>query len=171
MKLNKIFISLVFLGVLFVASCTSKENSTADTVQKDVKPDAEMQVPTILFEKTKIKVADQEIEVEVALTSIQHERGLMYREALAENAGMLFIFSEERVLSFWMKNTYVDLAIAYIDANKTIIDIQEMAATAKDFQGEPPSYPSAQPAKYALEMPKGWFTKNNISVGSKVVMP
>ena len=85
----------------------------------------------------------------------------MYRNSLPKDEGMLFIFDEERTLSFWMKNTYIDLAIAYFDKNQKIVDIQEMKATNSLMLEEPPSYPSAKPALYALEMNSGWFKKNN----------
>jgi uncharacterized membrane protein (UPF0127 family) len=78
---------------------------------------------------------------------------------------MLFIFENEQILSFWMKNTFIDLSIAYIDKNKKIVDIQEMKATNQMMVGDLPSYPSAKPAMYALEMNKGWFKKNKIEIG------
>jgi uncharacterized membrane protein (UPF0127 family) len=70
-------------------------------------------------------------------------------------------------LSFWMKNTRIPLSIAYIDANRAIIDIQDMVP-ASDIEKFPPSYPSKKPAQYALEMNLGWFVKNKIKVGDKI---
>lgn len=119
----------------------------------------------INFEKAKIKLGSKTILVELAKTPEQHSHGLMYRSSLPENQGMLFIFNQEETLNFWMKNTYVDLAIAYIDKNKKIVDIQEMKATNPMMIDTPPSYPSLKPAMYALEMNKGWFRKNKIKVG------
>jgi len=75
-------------------------------------------VEEIQFEKEWIKVGHLELEVELALTSEQRARGLMYRDKV-EN-GMLFIYDEERILSFWMRNTKVPLDIAYIRADWTI---------------------------------------------------
>jgi uncharacterized membrane protein (UPF0127 family) len=124
-----------------------------------------LQKPT--FEKQKIKVASKVISVEVAKTTEQHQYGLMNRSSLPQNEGMLFVFDNEQPLSFWMKNTIIDLSIAYIDKNKKIVDIQEMKATNQLMVGELPSYPSAKPALFALEMNKGWFVKNKIKVGQK----
>ena len=121
----------------------------------------------IKFEKSKIQIASKVISIDIAKTPEQHQHGLMFRTSLPENEGMLFVFDEEQVLSFWMKNTYIDLAIAYFDKNKNIVDIQEMKATNQMMVGEIPSYPSAKPAQYALEMNKGWFKKNKIKVGTK----
>lgn len=121
----------------------------------------------ISFEKEKIKIGSKIVQVEIAKTPDQHQYGLMNRNSLPENNGMLFIFENEQTLSFWMKNTFIDLSIAYIDKNKQIVDIQEMKATNQMMVGDLPSYPSVKPALYALEMNKGWFKKNKIKVGQK----
>lgn len=121
----------------------------------------------VQFEKVKIKIGSKIISVEIAKTPDQHQYGLMNRSSLPANEGMLFVFDQEQTLSFWMKNTYIDLAIAYFDKNKKIVDIQEMKATNQMMVGDLPSYPSAKPAKYALEMNKNWFQKNKISIGTK----
>ena len=124
-------------------------------------------VPVSKFKKEKIQVGTKTIVVEIADNEELHELGLMYRKSLGADDGMLFIFSTEKPLSFWMKNTFVDLSIGYFDKNATLIDIQEMKATSLVEQN-PPSYPSAKPAKYALEMNKPWFAKNKIKVGTKI---
>ncbi len=121
----------------------------------------------VQFEKVKIKIGSKIIAVEIAKTPDQHQYGLMNRSSLPANEGMLFVFDQEQTLSFWMKNTYIDLAIAYFDKNKKIVDIQEMKATNQMMVGDLPSYPSAKPAMYALEMNKNWFQKNKISIGTK----
>lgn len=121
----------------------------------------------ISFDKQKIKIGSKIIQVEIAKTPDQHQYGLMNRNSLPENNGMLFIFENEQTLSFWMKNTFIDLSIAYIDKNKQIVDIQEMKATNQMMVGDLPSYPSAKPALYALEMNKDWFKKNKIKIGQK----
>ena len=121
----------------------------------------------VQFEKVKIKIGSKIIAVEIAKTPDQHQYGLMNRSSLPANEGMLFVFDQEQTLSFWMKNTYIDLAIAYFDKNKKIVDIQEMKATNQMMVGDLPSYPSSKPAMYALEMNKNWFQKNKISIGTK----
>jgi uncharacterized membrane protein (UPF0127 family) len=122
------------------------------------------------FAKKKIKLSDKTLVVDVATTPDQHQRGLMFRERMGENEGMLFIFDNEETRFFWMKNTLIDLSIGYFDKKGVLIDVQEM----KSGKGVPdaalPSYPSAHPAKYALEMNKGWFEKNKIKLGSKLTV-
>ncbi|MGZ3745991.1 MAG: DUF192 domain-containing protein [Pseudobdellovibrionaceae bacterium] len=120
----------------------------------------------IVFEKGKIKLAGKTISVELAKTQAQHERGLMFRKNLPENEGMLFVFNNEETRYFWMKDTFVDLSIGYFNKEKVLVDIQEMKATSV-LESRPPSYPSALPAMYALEMKKGWFTKNKLKIGQK----
>jgi uncharacterized membrane protein (UPF0127 family) len=126
-----------------------------------------VQAKEVKFAKDKIKVGGKTIPVEVAASEAEHSQGLMYRKSLPENEGMLFIFADEDIRYFWMKNTYIDLSIAYFDKKKTIVDIQEMAATSVMEVSRPPTYPSAKPAMYALEMNKGWFAKNKVKVGEK----
>lgn len=122
----------------------------------------------VTFEKKKISIGKTSIEVEIADTDGKSSRGLMFRKTLAKDAGMLFIFEGEEVRSFWMKNTFVDLDIGFFSADKTLVDIQTMKAVKSELVLNPPSYMSAKPAMYALEMNAGWFSKNKIKIGAKL---
>lgn len=124
----------------------------------------------VKFSKQKIQIGSKKITVEIAKTSQQQEHGLMYREKMAADSGMLFIFDQEQPLNFWMKNTYINLSIAYIGQNKKIVDIQDMKATSA-IETNYPTYPSAKPAMYALEMNQGWFAKNHIKIGDLLILP
>jgi len=103
------------------------------------------------------------LRVELALDESERQRGLMYRKSLEKNTGMLFVFSREQYLNFWMKNTYVPLSIAYIDSGGTIGDIQDMAPLDTSV-----TYPSKSPARYALEVNRGWFAANGIAPGCRI---
>lgn len=116
------------------------------------------------FSTQEIKLGSHKLIVEMARTESERSQGLMFRNKL-DGKGMLFVFEREQILSFWMKNTYVPLSIAFINAAGKIVDIQDMAATKPEFVGNPPSYLSLRPAQYALEVEQGWFAKNGISVG------
>ncbi len=118
------------------------------------------------FKKKTIKIGKKTIEIEVAETERQLEQGLMYRKNLDENSGMLFIFNAEQELSFWMKNTYIDLTIAYIDKAKKITEIIDMVAVPPGSKIYPTSYPSKTKNQFALEMNRGWFEKNKIKPGT-----
>ncbi|MFC1575158.1 DUF192 domain-containing protein [Gemmatimonadota bacterium] len=102
------------------------------------------------------------VRAEVARTEEQRQKGLMYRESLPAGRGMLFVFTDSMVRSFWMQNTYIALDIAYIDAGLHIVDIQAMEPQTTDL------HPSARPAMFALEVPMGWFEAKGIGVGAQV---
>lgn len=110
-----------------------------------------------------IKVDGISLEIEIVQDAESRQLGLMYRDELAENLGMLFVFETTRVLSFWMRNTFIPLDIAFIDAAGLIVDIQRMEPLDESKQ-----YISAVPALYALEVNAGWFEKNGVKQGSKV---
>lgn len=119
------------------------------------------------FEKARIQLGTKVLTVEMADRQDLQERGLMFRKSLPENEGMLFVFTDERPLYFWMKNTIIDLSIGYFDKDGKLVDVQEMQATSV-MDENPPNYPSKKPAKYALEMNKGWFAKNKVKIGTKL---
>src|SRR5919107_1272303 len=106
------------------------------------------------------------VQVEIADTPEETLTGLMGRSALAEEAGMLFVFEQEQILAFWMKDTLIPLSIAYIDAEGRIVDIQDMQPLDDET-----SRPSAEPAQYALEVDQGFFEGRGVMVGDMVEMP
>jgi uncharacterized protein len=107
------------------------------------------------------------VRVEVADDPAEQAKGLMDRTTLGENRGMLFVFPDEEVRAFWMKDTLIPLSIAFIDSQRRIIDIQDM----KPLDDEPPHYVSAEPAQYALEVNQGFFEKRGVKVGDRVELP
>jgi uncharacterized membrane protein (UPF0127 family) len=98
---------------------------------------------------------------EIARTASEREEGLMYRESLEDGRGMLFVFSDSQIRSFWMRNTLIPLDIAYLDESLRIVDIQGMEPETDD------AHPSARAAMFALEVPRGWFGKKGIEVGTQ----
>ena len=108
-----------------------------------------------------------EVRVEIADDLPEQTRGLMERTALAEDRGMLFVYSDEEVRSFWMKNTLIPLSIAYMDSEGRIVDIQDM----KPLDDDPPNYVSAKPARYALEVNRGFFEEHGVEVGDTADLP
>ena len=111
---------------------------------------------------TKLTIGTTTLTAEIAATNEHRSTGLMYRFSLAPESGMLFVFDAPRPLSFWMRNTYVPLSIAFIDSQGTILNIEDMAP--KDER----STWSAGSALYALEMRKGWFGQKGIGAGARV---
>ena len=111
--------------------------------------------------------ADVRVQVEVADDMDEMQKGLMGRTALAEDAGMLFVYPEERELSFWMRDTLIPLSIAFMDGEGRIVDIQDMKA----LDDRPPHYTSAEPARYALEVNVGFFDERGVEVGDRARLP
>jgi len=106
-----------------------------------------------------------ELTVELARTAGERSRGLMLREELAEDGGMLFVFPGDTEAGFWMKDTSVPLSIAFIAEDGTILDIQEMEPLSEDVHRPP------EPYRYALEVNQGWFEEQGFGTGDRVEIP
>ncbi len=104
----------------------------------------------------------KKINVEVADTDQKRSMGLMFRKTLDENDGMLFKFKKPDRLSFWMQNTYLPLDIAFLDNDGRIMQISEMYPLSTRMVS------SDQKCQFALEVNKGWFSRNGIRVGDKI---
>jgi len=89
-------------------------------------------------------------------------RGLMFRTSLGPNEGMLFVFDESTTHCMWMKNTLVPLSVAFLDESAHIINVADMAP-----QTETP-HCATQPARYALEMRRGWFSERGLGPGTEI---
>jgi uncharacterized protein len=109
-----------------------------------------------------LHIKSHEVRAEVAVTEQARLRGLMFRDSLAENSGMLFAYPRAEVSAMWMKNTRIALSVAFIDSSGRILNIAEM----KPFSEEP--HASSGAAAYALEMNRDWFKKNGIKAGDHV---
>jgi uncharacterized membrane protein (UPF0127 family) len=114
-------------------------------------------------ERIKLSIKGHALFAEVATNPTGHQCGLAFRDELASDRGMLFVYPREQVLRFWMKNTRIDLSIAYLDSEGTILEMHDMQSDDPYRQTI-----STQPARYALEVNQGWFSKNDIKVGDKV---
>ncbi len=102
------------------------------------------------------------LDAEIARTEEEKNFGYMERENIPEGTGMLFVFERDQIMNFWMKNTPTALTIAYIDSRGTIREMYDM--TPFSLAG----VTGTVSCRYALEVPKGWFMKNGIEVGSKI---
>jgi len=109
-----------------------------------------------------IRVGNAALVVEVARTPEARQLGLMYRQRLPEDMGMLFVFDTVGIYPFWMKNTHIPLSIAFITADGRIVDIQDMEPLSLTLH-----FPS-QPIRFALEVNRSWFTRHGVKVGDTV---
>jgi len=108
-----------------------------------------------------VKIARQNVKVELALTNMVRERGLSGRKELKENEGMLFVFDRPSKYSFWMKNMNFSVDIIWLGEDLRVVYIK------KDARPElyPETYTPTENAKYVLEVPAGFSEKNNLKVG------
>ncbi|MFN3603884.1 MAG: DUF192 domain-containing protein [Leptonema sp. (in: bacteria)] len=107
-------------------------------------------------------INDKKIYIEISITPKERQKGLMKRKSLKENHGMLFVFPKEDYLHFWMKDTYIPLDLAFFDEDGFLIEIQQLEPLSEKI------HTSSKPAKYALEMNRNWFAKNDIKPYAKL---
>jgi uncharacterized membrane protein (UPF0127 family) len=113
------------------------------------------------------------IDLELAQTSQEHERGLMFRDYLPPDGGMLFVYTFAARESYWMYNTLIPLSIAFIDRDGTIVDILDMSRLddpTNESEAARFVYPSAAPYWYALEVNSGWFLNHGVGVGQQIAI-
>ena len=113
----------------------------------------------------KILVGNTPLWVEVADTLEKQERGLMFRRFLPDNEGMLFVYKEPIEMSFWMRNTFLPLDIAFIGADGRILNIHQARPLDDSVL-----YRSAGAAKYVIETNQGWFSRHGIGPGDRVTL-
>lgn len=114
------------------------------------------------FPVISLKAGMHMIRAEVAARPAEREQGLMFREKMGPNEGMVFLFGAPAGVCMWMKNTLIPLSVAFLDANGKIINIEDMKPQTLD------SHCAQRPAVYALEMNLGWFKQRNIKAGSVI---
>ncbi|MDO4681485.1 MAG: DUF192 domain-containing protein [Lautropia sp.] len=110
-----------------------------------------------------LKLGKHKVQAEVASTEAQRSQGLMYRQSLGQDHGMLFVFSSPGQYCFWMKNTLIPLSIAFIDDDGIITDLADMAP--RDERSHCPG----KAVRYALEVNQGWFVQRKIGVGHEIM--
>ena len=102
------------------------------------------------------------IEAEVAASDQNRQVGLMNRQAMPPQRGMLFVFTQANTHCMWMRNTLLPLSVAFIDDDGYIINIEDMQPQTED------NHCARQPARYALEMNRGWFAQRGIKPGVRL---
>jgi uncharacterized membrane protein (UPF0127 family) len=104
--------------------------------------------------------------VEIAADEPSRERGLMQRDAVPDGTGMLFVYPESTICTLWMKDTCVPLSAAFISKDGKITEIVQMEKI-----GSRKIYRSSEKVRYALEVPLGWFERNEVKAGDLCEMP
>ena len=140
------------LLALFLVACTTRETDSDVSTVTLLGPDGEK----------------ARFQVEVVQTDAERRQGLMSRESLGKNRGMLFVFEDEDFRSFWMKNTLIPLDIFYFDAEGVLVSLRTMQPCEAD---PCPGYPSGHKAKYALEVNAGVADREGIDIGWTLELP
>jgi uncharacterized protein len=114
------------------------------------------------FPLTILNIGKIGIRAEVATTEGQRNQGLMHRDKLDKNAGMVSVLAQSATICMWSKNVLIPVSVAFLDKDGKIVNIDEMKANSTD------KHCARRPISYALEMNSGWFKTNNIKPGDKV---
>lgn len=147
-------------GLMVFSGCKPSASATVAA------PSPYPEIPTAAQPKLqtlKLWIGAQEMITELALTPLQEQTGMMFRTNMAENEGMLFIFSPPAQASFWMKNTILPLSAAYISPNGTILEIHDMQP-----QDTNAIVAATDNIQFVLETKQGWFKRNHIEVGTAI---
>lgn len=123
---------------------------------------AEPNNPICAYKDKTFLFGDQFLHAKIACTNKDKSVGLMNVSSLGENEGMIFVFNSPGIHGFWMKDTLIDLSIAYLDENWNVVDIKEMKS--KDETVIEP----VKRALYAVEANKNWFLQHNVHIGTNV---
>jgi uncharacterized membrane protein (UPF0127 family) len=154
-------VSAIFVAGLMATGCNGTGNQTPSPSPSKSSPPAgkaQPKLPTI-----KIWLGPQEMIAEQAITLPQITNGMMFRTEMAENEGMLFVFTEPHRARFWMRNTLLPLSCAYIDSSGVILEIHDMKP-----QDDTGIEADSDKVQYVLETKQGWFERNKIGVGTLI---
>jgi uncharacterized membrane protein (UPF0127 family) len=111
-------------------------------------------------------IGGAKVTLEVVEDPDTRAQGLMFRDSLAPNSGMLFVFPHDDIYPFWMKNTRIPLSIAFITSSGEIVGISRM----QPFDTVTMHMPS-WPFRYAIEMDSGWFRAHGVKEGDTIIIP
>lgn len=114
------------------------------------------------FPQMELSAGFYRIEAEVAFNQPMRMQGLMQRQGMAANHGMLFVFPQRARHCMWMKNTLLPLSVAFLDDEGRILNIEEMEPQTEN------NHCAAQPARFALEMNRGWFAARGLAPGARI---
>lgn len=123
---------------------------------------ASAQSPQMDLPRVKLAAGMYQIDVQLAESPEQQQTGLMFRQEMPAQEGMLFIFERPSRQCFWMKNTLLPLTAAFVADDGRIVNLADMKPQTTD------SHCSEEPVRYVLEMNQGWFDKKNIRKGFKL---
>ena len=154
-------IGWMVMGMYLLAGCERSVTTAAPLATNQVgsvPTKVQAKLPTI-----KVWLGPQELVTEIARTDLQIRTGMMFRDAIAENEAMLFVFDRPEHRAFWMKNVSVPLSCAYIGPDGVILEIHDMTP-----QETKPIESATDRIQFVLETKQGWFDRNKVSTGTVV---
>ncbi len=122
---------------------------------------------TVFANEVTININDQLFTVKLAITQAERSRGLMHIKSLPENSGMLFIYHEPQIISFWMKQTLIPLDLLFFDSDGRLIELYPNIRPCVSINCK--MYTNKTPALFALELAGGTATKFNIQIGNNFI--
>lgn len=120
------------------------------------------QEPQMNLRRLDLTAGFHRIDAQLAMTPEQRQIGLMFRQSMPQQEGMLFVFEQATVQCFWMRNTLLPLTAAFVADDGTIVNLADMKPQSDE------SHCSTQPVRYVLEMNQGWFASKGIKAGTKL---
>ena len=159
--MKKLIISASIVASLFsLYNCKDNPKTESISLTKEITFTKEGELQLLKAENDSLIA---KLDIEIADDEYQTQTGLMYRSVMAENHGMLFIFEDITMRSFFMKNTEFALDIIYINSEKEIVSIQKNAQPFNET-----SLPSESPAQYVLEVNAGLSDQWKLQKGDKI---
>lgn len=152
--------------VAMLGACGDGEPAATDVVdrpcgQETPRPGSALAgAPTITF-----GASSQALRIEIADDDQEQRTGLMNRGCLGDDWGMIFVYGGDVQSTFWMHNTYIPLSIAFIAADGTILEIEDMEPETEN------SHAGPGPFRWAIEANQGWFSEHGIEVGDVATIP
>ena len=156
--IKRVFFLFLVGSILWAYTSCKKEQKIIKPLKIEFKKEGEL-----TFFKSTSDSAIANFDIEIADNDYETETGLMHRLSMGENRGMLFVFPNMRIRSFYMKNTLIPLDIIYIDKDKFIVSIQKNAIPLDE-----KSLPSKVPAQYVLEINAGLAKTLPLKVGDRI---
>jgi hypothetical protein len=139
--------SLFLFSVLLIAALAGCEHRQSD-------------LPVV-----SMKIGSKSFDIEIASTPVAQETGLMKRDSMPADHGMIFVFPDEQLREFWMKNTRFPLDIVFLDTSGKVVSIKQMRAYDQHTTS------SDAPARFAIELNDGAAVNAGISAGDRVTIP
>ena len=127
--------------------------------QAEVKP---VEAPKSVQDRFPVRVGDRVIQMQLAVLPAEMEHGLMYRESMGPDEGMLFVYERPQLLSFWMRNTTLPLDIGFFDSTGELKEVYPM------YPRDERPVASRGRMQFALEMNQGWFGRAGVTTGAKL---